>query len=485
MTQQYNKMAKQNPRKEAVEANEPGASVRFFDRAAQALRQLTGAARLRLGGTLRPDLPDDDLALLRTRIEACVAARGGEVSARAQAAGIGRVYLELSQAGRQRALGLLVEHFGCDHDAVRRASAAVVAAATADGLIVAEQQLRSLLEPQRVLLLKRFNSIEGGVKFLVDLHADILRFQRSAPQLAPLAQDLRELLTSWFDAGFLELRCIDWTAPAALLEKLIAYEAVHAIRSWDDMKNRLASDRRCFAFFHPSMPDEPLIFVEVALVNGMAATIHELLDETTEASDPQTADTAIFYSISNAQAGLAGVSFGEFLIKRVVNELIQSFPNLKTFATLSPIPGFAAWLAENTATVSAVMRVSETMPLTALGDSRDAGEALKAMLADADWYNDPRKQRAIQPVMLRLCARYLLEEKRGNGRAKDPVAHFHLSNGARVERINWLGDRSLNGMRQSHGLMVNYLYKLGEIEKNYERYTGGHIPASVELRKKL
>lgn len=483
-------MNRQIPRGPGPVSQTPGpdANGRFFDRAgsriARALRGITSAARVRFTGAVRPELPDEDLQRLRDRIEACVVARGGEVSARAQAATIGGIYLELSPPGRLRFLSLLVEHFGCDPDAVRLASAALAQASTPDDAASAGQQLRKLLEPRRIRLLKRFNGITGGVKFLVDLHADLQRFAREAPHLAPLADDLRELLASWFDAGFLELRSIDWNAPAALLEKLIAYEAVHAIRSWDDLKNRLDSDRRCFAFFHPSMPDEPLIFVEVALVNGMAGTIGELLDENAVASDPETADTAVFYSISNAQAGLARISFGDFLIKRVVYELSQNFPNLNTFVTLSPIPGFANWLAANASEIGACIPVAEIQPLVALTGIQDVGAALQSLLADPLWPGNPHKARALQPLLMRLCARYLLHEKRSGGGAKDPVAHFHLSNGARVERINWLADISANGMRQSHGLMVNYLYKLSEIEKNYERYSNGNIAAASSLRSK-
>ncbi len=454
-------------------------------RIARALREITGAARMRLTGNPRPDLPPEDMDLLRARVDACLAARGGEVAARAQAVEIGRIYLELSDTGRQRFLGLLATHYAIDHDAVRQASAKLTQATDTAAIAAAGQKLRRLLDPPRMQLLKRFNTIAAGVKFLADLRADLLRFARTEPVLSPFADELRELLASWFDAGFLELRTIDWNSPAALLEKLIAYEAVHAIQSWDDLKNRLDSDRRCFAFFHPSMPGEPLIFVEVALVNGMADNIHDLLDESAVASNPDEADTAIFYSISNAQAGLAGVSFGEFLIKRVVNELRLSFPKLKTFATLSPAPGFAAWLAESANDFIPALPISEVLPVTALAGDKNAGAALLSLLADRDWVNDTRKSKALQPVLTRLCARYLLQAQRAGGRAHDPVAHFHLSNGARLERINWLGDRSANGMRQSHGIMVNYLYKLSEIEKNFERYTGGHIQAANSVREKI
>ncbi len=453
------------------------------NRIARAFRDLTGAARIAITRTIRPNLPDDDLKWLRTRIDACLAARGGEVSARGVAGEIGRYYLMLNDTGRQRFLNLLAVHYGVDHAAVRN-KAQELAIVSGDALHEVEEALRDLLESPRLRLLKRFNGIAGGVKFLVDLRADLLRLARTDARLAPLARELRELLASWFDAGFLELRSIGWDAPAALLEKLIAYEAVHEIRSWSDLKNRLDSDRRCFAFFHPAMPDEPLIFVEVALVSGMAGNVQKLLDETSPSSNAEDADTAIFYSISNAQAGLAGVSFGELLIKRVVGELQAEFPKLKTFATLSPIPGFAAWLDGACASgkASTLLPVAETLQLTAVAGLDQADSALKILLTDKFWPLDPRKAMALRAPLMRLCAHYLFNERAGANRAKDPVAHFHLSNGARIERINWLGDQSDKGLAQSHGMMVNYLYKLGDVEKNYERYVGGHIAASPAIR---
>jgi len=464
------------------------ASSRFLSltgsRIARALRGLTGAARIAITKTVRPSLPDDDLRWLRGRIDACLAARGGEVAARSMAAEIGHIYKMLNDTGRQRFLNILAVHYDVDHAAAREL-AQKLAQADGDALIAAEEAMREGLESPRMRLLKRFNSIEGGVKFLVDLRADMLRLTRTDAQLAPLGREMRSLLASWFDAGFLELRSIDWHSPAGLLEKLISYEAVHEIRSWSDLKNRLDSDRRCFAFFHPSMPEEPLIFVEVALVHGMAGNVQKLLDETSPSDNAAEADTAIFYSISNAQSGLAGVSFGEFLIKRVVGELQIEFPNLKTFATLSPIPGFAAWLTGVCVSgeVNRLLPVTETLQMTALTGTNQTDAALQALLSDRLWPVDPRKAMALRAPLTRLCAHYLYRERSGAGRAKDPVAHFHLSNGARVERINWLGDHSDKGLTQSHGMMVNYLYRLGDVERNYERYMGGQVVASPAIRE--
>jgi malonyl-CoA decarboxylase len=289
-------------------------------------------------------------------------------------------------------------------------------------------------------------------------------------------------LADWFDIGFLELKRITWDSPAALLEKLIAYEAVHEIRGWNDLKNRLEADRRCFAFFHPRMPDEPLIFVEVALVNGMAGNIHALLDESAPLGDPTAADAAIFYSISNCQRGLNGISFGDFLIKRVVDALTAELPRLKTFATLSPIPGFRAWLTKDR-TRPDLLRPAEAKALAAVAGNGAAQPDLVQLLDRPGWQDDPVLMPAMRDPLSRLCAQYLLMEKGRGGRAADPVAHFHLTNGARVERLNWLGDTSDKGMQQSVGLMVNYLYRLDHIEANHEAYRGeGRVVASSSIR---
>ncbi|MFQ5959657.1 MAG: malonyl-CoA decarboxylase domain-containing protein, partial [Alphaproteobacteria bacterium] len=287
------------------------------------------------------------------------------------------------------------------------------------------------------------------------------------------------------DVGFLDLERITWDAPAALLERLIAYEAVHEIRSWSDLKNRLDSDRRCFAFFHPRMPSEPLIFVEVALVTGMSTNIQALLDESAPRCDPGDADTAIFYSISNAQAGLAGISFGGFLIKRVVDDLAHEFKGLKTFATLSPIPGFRRRLEARLAAEETLLTPTEEKALAAHApDGGDGGSPLAALLA-TDWHADAAAAEALKRPLERLCARYLLQEKR-DGRPLDPVARFHLRNGARIGRINWLADTSPKGLRQSLGMMINYVYKLDEIEENHEAYTGeGRVVAAGAVRALL
>lgn len=417
-----------------------------------------------------PHLPDDDLARLRPQMAACLEGKGGEVSARARAAALGREYLSLSMEGRRRFLKLIADEFGPDAEAVDQAMEAL-RQAPADKRAVAEQRLREVLEPPRLRLLTQFNALPEGVKFLVDLRAELAQMSKGEPGLKALEADLKSMLAAWFDVGFLELRRLTWASPANVLEKLIAYEAVHAIRGWDDLKNRLDSDRRLYAFFHPRMPDEPLIFVEVALVQGIAGDVGQLLDLTAPLGNPEAADTAIFYSINNAQRGLNGISFGNFLIKRVVEELTREFKNLKTFATLSPMPGFRSWLESRLAEGEpGLLTGPEHRALAAVSNGLGAKGSLKTLLADPAWVDDVHLAETLRAPLLRLAARYLAEERRAGDRALDPVAHFHLSNGARVERLNWRADTSANGLRQSCGMMVNYLYKLDDIETNHEAY---------------
>ncbi|KAA5606738.1 malonyl-CoA decarboxylase [Roseospira marina] len=452
---------------------------------------------------LNPDLPEDDARKIRAGMDDCLASRGGEVSARARAATLGRAYLSLNDQGRARFLEMLAREYATDHDRVRDTAAALMSVDSEDftALQAAEGQMRDALVPPRLRLLKQFNALPRGIKFLVDMRAELKRLARENPALRGLERDMRDLLASWFDIGFLELQRITWNSPAAFLEKIITYEAVHEIRSWADLKDRLDHDRRLYAFVHPNMPEEPLIFVEVALVHGIAGNVHDLLDMSAPALDPEDADTAIFYSISNAQEGLAGISFGNFLIKQVVERLSHSFPKVTTFSTLSPIPGFRTWLDHRLAEGEpGLLLPAERKVLTQLSETGgDEGDStgtpsgtkgqFKALIADPEWPNHEPVANALKTPLTRLCARYLVNERRPprvEGRPAtvlDPVAHFHLTNGARVERLNWLGNRSSKGLAQSAGLMVNYLYKLNEIEKNHEAYQGqGKVPTSTAIR---
>ncbi|MBW7848958.1 MAG: malonyl-CoA decarboxylase [Rhodospirillales bacterium] len=437
--------------------------------------------------TVRPDLPPDDADSLREQLRACLVGKGGEVSARARAAALGRNYLGLSAEGRARFLGILADEFDTDAEAVDAAMARVVAATARGDRQAAERELRQALEAPRVRLLTQFNALPEGVKFLVDMRAELIRLARQDARLQGLEGDLKALLAGWFDVGFLELRRITWRSPALLLEKIIAYEAVHAIRGWEDLKNRLDSDRRLYAFFHPRMPDEPLIFVEVALVRGMAGNVHDLLDVAAPVGDPTRADTAIFYSISSAQKGLAGISFGNFLIKRVVDSLAGEFPNLRTFATLSPIPGFMDWLRDKlNRGEPGLLTAMEHRAVAEIAGGGGAKGSLKAWLAGGDWHLNQDIAEALKGPLMRLCTRYLAVEKRPDGRALDPVAHFHLSNGARMERLNWMADTSPKGLRESAAMMMNFLYKLDDIEANHEAYSGqGKITMSSAMRALL
>ena len=406
----------------------------------------------------------------RRQLRECAEAKGGEVSARTRAAALAQTYLRLDDTGRKAFLKLISLEFGPDAARVATAHEAYQAAVGSDGQWDAEAELRAALRSARIRILTQFNAIPQGVKFLVDLRADLLRYLDAEPGLAPLDRELESRLAAWFDVGFLELQRITWNSPAALLEKLIQYEAVHAIRSWADLKNRLDSDRRLYAFFHPRMPMEPLIFVEVALTDRLADSIQTLLDEQAPVFDARRADTAIFYSISNTQAGLRGVSFGNFLLKRVIDDLQRDFPKLRHFATLSPLPGFAAWVRKNPGEL-----VAEALDLDA------------AALATGTWTADATAARRINEALAELAARYLTLAKVGRGDGHlplDPVARFHLGNGASIERINPLGDNSVKGLQQSFGIMVNYLYDLDELEQNVENFAcEGTIATSAAVRR--
>ncbi len=428
-------------------------------------------------------LPKSDLPKLRKKIDKCLMEQGGEVSARRRAAELGETYSVLNEEGRRRFLKLLAEEYDVDNTHVEEA---IHRRETAESGLERQQAtiaLRNLLEPPRAKLLRQFNELKEGVKFLVDLRVELMKWAKEDEQLKALDLDVYRLLSSWFDVGFLNLQQITWKTPAALLEKLIEYEAVHKIRSWKDLKHRLQDDRRCYAFFHPRMPDEPLIFVEVALVSGISGNIHELLDEKAPAVDPHKADTAIFYSISNCQKGLAGVSFGNFLIKRVVADLANHLPNLKQFCTLSPIPEFMKWMKKH-ASSNELGELKQSAVDVVLQENINK-ETLKKVLKEEAVLADKNINKGFKSAVKSLCAHYLVNAKRG-GQAYDRVANFHLTNGARIHQVNWAADLSDKGLKQSAGLMVNYLYDIRQIENNHEIYkTHGDISVSPKLKKLL
>jgi malonyl-CoA decarboxylase len=445
--------------------------------------RLTGGGRAEAQDPRK--LSGSDLRFVRTMFQEMLASSGGEVSARRRVELIAALYRELSDEGRIPVLEMLANEFGPDGLMIKQAIQAYLDTPNDTARRPAETKLRQALKSPRIPIFKQFNLLPDGVKFLVDMRADVLRFTRSHPELVAIVDELFDLLSSWFDIGNLDLRRISWSSPAALLEKLISYEAVHEIRSWNDLRNRLDSDRRCYAFFHPRMPEEPLIFVEIALVRDLADNIHHLLDESAPALDPRDAKVAIFYSISNTQAGLRGVSFGGFLIKRVVEQLMAEFSKLKTFATLSPVPGFGKWLDGRLREGDAkLIAKADHEKLCSAGKVHEPVEAFRTLIS-GEWQKDPGASAALQPVLTRLAARYLVLEKDQDGPA-DPVARFHLGNGARIERINWLADISPRGLKQSAGLMVNYLYKLSDIEENHEAYAReGRIIVSDSVKRLL
>ncbi|MGO1117346.1 malonyl-CoA decarboxylase [Rhodovibrionaceae bacterium A322] len=454
--------------------SDSNASGSFFDRALGNLnvawKDITTSAARSVGMAFK-DQKDISGEALLAMMKECLESRGGETAARARAASLGQVYLTLGHEGKVEFLNLLAREFACDQGRVDEAVQAFSIAGDDEARLAAERDLRQALVPQRLKLLTQFNALPEGVKFLVDLRSDLLPLASRDPFLKSLDQDLFDLLTSWFDTGFLDLRQITWESSAALLEKLIAYEAVHEITSWDDLRNRLDSDRRCYALFHPRMPDEPLAFVEVALVKGIASNVQVLLDKEAPAHDISEADTAIFYSISNTQKGLRAISFGDYLIKMVVKRLSQELPQIKTFSTLSPVPGFRIWLDGLASdALDDTLSVEEKGGLRALGGADDTAEALHSILKRDDWQQDEVITEALSGPLMRLAALYF-QARRPNGLPLDAVARFHLRNGSRLEQINWMGDNSAKGLRQSAGIMVNYRYILADIEKNHELYT--------------
>lgn len=391
--------------------------------------------------------------------------------------GVARWYADAPVAQRRDMWLLMSEQFVADPRTVQAAQAQFAAAVGTPDEAAAEVYFRRATVSPRRRLLQRFSAFQEGIRFLVDLRADMLGELKFDRRLQALDVEMEYMFSTWFDVGFLELRRISWDSPASLIEKLIKYEAVHDITSWADVKNRLDSDRRCYGFFHPRLSDEPLIFVEVALANEMAACITPLLDESADAADLDKATVALFYSISNTQSGLRGVSFGDSLIKRVVETLKLEFPRLKTFATLSPIPGFRAWLADN---VQPMLDRLDDKARGELARALPGGAAVTPLLGVLDRLQELDPKSPVRQWVLRCAAHYLGREL-VDGKPLNPVARFHLGNGARIERLNWGADLSAKGQKQSCGLMVNYLYDLKRLDKHRAMLAQGKIPMSAEI----
>jgi malonyl-CoA decarboxylase len=425
------------------------------------LNSVAEQGRQLLPRSLRGPGREEDIA----KLAAALSSNRGEASGVAIARELLRRYRSLSPEGRLDFLKYLSRTLQPDPEEVTRAAQAYV-----DGPDTAKlRALQRAVESPRLEFFRRLNLAPGATAEIVAMRRDLIR--TGDPSLAPLDSDLRHLLAAWFNRGFLVLRRIDWGTPANILDKIIAYEAVHAIQGWDDLRRRLdPDDRTCFAFFHPSLVDEPLIFVEVALMGDIPGSIGAVLDEAPKNGEIRAEPTtAVFYSISNCQEGLRSISFGNFLIKQVVEDLVKERPSLRTFVTLSPVPGFADWLDAALASDSARLVSAEER------------ERL-AVLTDPGWAESEAVAESLKPILLRLAAAYFLNEKAGDARPLDPVARFHLGNGARLERINWLGDTSGKGLKEAHGLMVNYRYDLRDIEKNHEAYANdGTVAASRQV----
>jgi malonyl-CoA decarboxylase len=421
-----------------------------------------GRTLLRRGGS------SDDRQDASELIELCEALLSGlgEASGTAMARELLDRYHHLDEAGRLSFFETLARSYGPDREKLAEAIETWRAQPSDEDA----SDLHFASEPRRQELIRRLNRAPGGTSELVAMRADLLLLMNGHKELAALDRDVVHLLASWFNRGFLVLRRIDWSTPANILEKIIRYEAVHEIRDWNDLRRRIDPiDRHCYAFFHPALVDEPLIFVEVALTESIPGAIAPLLAADRQPVPIERARTAVFYSISNTQRGLGGISFGSFLIKQVVQELQRELPKLENFVTLSPVPGFMAWLKQ-----------VEDAPIS------EEGRALLDQLDRPDWFEDAEPAAQLRSVLEPLAAHYFLKARTPKGRLIDSVARFHLGNGARLERIDWLGDLSPKGLRESAGFMVNYLYRLEDIEKNHEAYANhGEIAASSTVKKLL
>lgn len=394
----------------------------------------------------------------------------GEASGMALAQAVLEAWERLDKPGRLAFFNLLSERFGPDQAVLD----AAIEAYRENPSPAAISALHLAAEPRRQELLRRLNLAPDGTHVLVRMREALFEAMETEPELKAVDTDFRHLFGSWFNRGFLVLRRIDWRTPANVLEKIIRYEAVHEIQGWDDLRRRLEpADRRCFAFFHPQLVDDPLIFVEVALTTEIPRAIGELLVSERSVLPAPEATTAVFYSISNCQEGLRGISFGNFLIKQVAEDLKRELPGLDTFVTLSPVPGFARWLAGVAADEAELALTNEERAELA----RPAGETISL--------DDATKARR-DKLLGQMTAEYMLRARTASGRVIDPVARFHLGNGARLERINVGGNLSARGLRESHGVMVNYRYDLDDIETNHEAFaTRNTVVASASVRKLL
>ncbi len=437
---------------------------------------------------IRPTLPNTDKKLLLHLIHECLKDEGGEISRQAKVIHVAMTYINLSPHGKWRFLELLANNFDVDFATLYKQIHKQQTAKTDEEKAYIELQLRESLVPSRMKFLRQLITLPNGFIFLKDMRRDLLPIIKTNARLKKLSDDIKSLLATYFDINLLDLIEIKWNSPAVMLERLMEYEAVHEISSWKELKHRLLTDHRVFAFVHYKMPNEPLIFIEVALVKGMSNNIQKLIDVKIKPGDPHKADTAIFYSISSTQRGLDGISFGNFLIKRVVQRLSLEYTNLTTFATLSPAPLFRSWLSaflqfsgEN------LLKPLEEEAIIALSGNKNPSLGILDLLNIRKWYDNDDISQTLKAPLMRLCANYLFNVKQKKvKRAYDPVANFHLSNGAKIEHINWLADISKKGISQSAGIMMNYHYRPDKIFINHENYlTDGTIHASSDARSWL
>lgn len=431
---------------------------------------------------ITPDIPEKDIKQLVKQIDSCIKGESGDISKQAGVIHLATIYIQATETGKQNFLKTLASEFDIDLKFVTKKIRELNQIKNGEENVVdAEIQLVKYLTPPRVIFLKQLLDLPNGFIFLKDMREDILRFKKNNPRLKKLDLDIKTILKSYFDINLLELNEISWNSPASVLERLIQYEAVHEIKSWKHLKHRLLASHRMFGFFHPIMPNDPIIFVEVAFVKGLANNIQKLIELEYDPEDAEQADTAIFYSISSTQKGLRGINFGNFLIKQVVKEVGSVLPNIKNFATLSPIPMFRFWLMKYLSEGGDCFCIEEEIvKIINLSNKTDINDALIELVTENDWFTDDNTTEILKKPLLRLCLYYLTKVKRNDKiKAYDPVANFHLSNGAKIDQLNWLGDISEKGFDQSFGIMVNYKYKLTKITVNHEKYmTEGKIYVS-------
>lgn len=431
------------------------------------------------------DIPVEDRDLLKNQINACIKKEGGDISRQAKVVNLAVIYLNSSEEGKKQFLDIISCEFGVDTKKLQeKISNLSKFNDDTPEKINAEVEFSKALIPPRIKFLRQLAELPNGFIFLKDMRKDLLKFKKEMPSLKKLDNDLKSILKQYFNVNILKLKEITWDSPASMLERLAKYEAVHEIKSWKHLKHRLKTYHKMFGFFHPLMPNDPLIFVEVALVKGLANNIQKLIKLEYDNENSNNPDTAIFYSISSTQKGLRGISFGNLLIKRVVKKFKTEYPNIKYFSSLSPIPLFSSWLNKYLEEDNPnFCSPQEAKLLQKISKIQNTNKAILSLLQTDDWHTNKTIEESLKTPLMKLCVHYLSKVKRSNKmNAFDPVANFHLSNGAVIRQLNWLGDISPKGIKQSCGLMVNYKYKLSKIVDFHEAYLSSgtiHIAENI------